>query len=42
VYGKHINFTRRSQFDLEQRAEKPFIVKLEEPRPPRERMNESS
>jgi predicted metal-dependent enzyme (double-stranded beta helix superfamily) len=35
VYGKHINFTRRSQFDLEQRAEKPFIVKLEEPRQPR-------
>ena len=28
VYGKHINFTRRSQFDLQQRVEKPFIVKL--------------
>jgi predicted metal-dependent enzyme (double-stranded beta helix superfamily) len=42
VYGKHINFTRRSQFDLEQRAEKPFIVKLEEPRQPRERVDESS
>ena len=28
VYGKHINFTRRSQFDLERHAEKPFIVKL--------------
>jgi predicted metal-dependent enzyme (double-stranded beta helix superfamily) len=35
VYGKHINFTSRSQFDLEQHAERPFIVKLEEPRPPR-------
>jgi predicted metal-dependent enzyme (double-stranded beta helix superfamily) len=34
VYGTHINFTRRSQFDLEQRTEKPFIVKLEEPRQP--------
>jgi predicted metal-dependent enzyme (double-stranded beta helix superfamily) len=31
VYGKHINFTRRSQFDVEQRVEKPFIVKLEQP-----------
>ena len=29
VYGQHINFTRRSQFDPEQRTEKPFIVKLE-------------
>jgi predicted metal-dependent enzyme (double-stranded beta helix superfamily) len=29
VYGRHINYTRRSQFDLEQRVEKPFIVKLE-------------
>jgi hypothetical protein len=31
VYGKHINFTRRSQFDVERRVEKPFIVKLEQP-----------
>ena len=29
VYGKHINFTQRSQFDVEHRCEKPFIVKLE-------------
>jgi hypothetical protein len=29
VYGRHINFTSRSQFDLERRVEKPFIVKLE-------------
>jgi predicted metal-dependent enzyme (double-stranded beta helix superfamily) len=29
VYGRHINFTHRSQFDLEKRVEKPFIVKLE-------------
>jgi len=28
VYGKHINFTRRSQFDLERRTEKPFMVKV--------------
>lgn len=42
VYGKHINFTRRSQFDLEQHAEKPFIVKLEEPRRAPERVAESS
>ena len=41
VYGKHINFTRRSQFDLEQQAERPFIVKLEEPPPPRERVEAS-
>jgi predicted metal-dependent enzyme (double-stranded beta helix superfamily) len=41
VYGKHINFTSRSQFDLEQHVEKPFIVKLE-PRQPRERAEEST
>lgn len=40
VYGRHINFTRRSQFDLEQRAEKPFIVKFEQPA--RERADQSS
>jgi predicted metal-dependent enzyme (double-stranded beta helix superfamily) len=34
VYGKHINFTRRSQFDLELRTEKPFIVKLSDSPPP--------
>ncbi|HEU0204957.1 MAG TPA: cysteine dioxygenase family protein [Burkholderiaceae bacterium] len=27
VYGKHINHTQRSQFDPDQRIEKPFIVK---------------
>lgn len=42
VYGKHINYTRRSQFDLEQHAEKPFILKLEEPRAARERAGASS
>lgn len=26
VYGKHINYTERSQFDLEARTETPFIV----------------
>jgi predicted metal-dependent enzyme (double-stranded beta helix superfamily) len=31
VYGKHINFTQRSQFDPEHRSERPFIVKLERP-----------
>jgi predicted metal-dependent enzyme (double-stranded beta helix superfamily) len=40
VYGKHINFTSRSQFDLKHHVEKPFIVKLE-PRQP-ERAEESS
>ena len=29
VYGKHVNYTRRSQFDPAQRTEKPFIVKME-------------
>lgn len=28
VYGKHINFTQRSQFDPDQRTRTPFIVKL--------------
>src|SRR4030095_6374998 len=28
VYGKHVNFTERSQFDPDQRTETPFIVKL--------------
>lgn len=42
VYGKHINFTHRSQFDLAQRVEKPFIVRVEAPRQPPERAAESS
>jgi len=29
VYGKHVNYTRRSQFNLEEKTEAPFIVKLE-------------
>lgn len=29
IYGKHINYTGRSQFDLEKQTETPFIVKLE-------------
>jgi predicted metal-dependent enzyme (double-stranded beta helix superfamily) len=29
IYGRHINFTGRSQFDLEKRTETPFILKLE-------------
>jgi hypothetical protein len=28
VYGKHINFTQRSQFDPDRRMHTPFIVKL--------------
>ena len=28
VYGKHINFTERSQFDTDKQTETPFIVKL--------------
>lgn len=28
AYGKHINFTSRSQFDLERRIAKPFIVNV--------------
>ena len=28
IYGKHINFTGRSQFDPEKRTETPFILKL--------------
>jgi predicted metal-dependent enzyme (double-stranded beta helix superfamily) len=29
VYGEHINFTQRSQFDLARHSERPFIVKVE-------------
>ena len=29
IYGKHINYTGRSQFDLEKQTETPFIVKME-------------
>ena len=29
IYGKHINYTGRSQFDLEKGTETPFIVKME-------------
>lgn len=28
IYGKHINFTGRSQFDPEKRTETPFVLKL--------------
>lgn len=28
IYGKHINFTGRSQFNLEKQTETPFILKL--------------
>lgn len=29
VYGKHVNFTQRSQFDPDKHSESPFILKLE-------------
>lgn len=29
VYGKHINFTQRSQFDPDEHTEKPFILKID-------------
>ena len=29
IYGKHINYTGRSQFDLDKKTEAPFIVKME-------------
>jgi len=28
LYGRHPNFTGRSQFDLERRSETPFVIKL--------------
>ena len=28
IYGKHVNYTGRSQFDLEKQTETPFIVKM--------------
>jgi len=30
IYGKHINHTGRSQFDLRQQTETPYIVKVED------------
>ena len=29
IYGKHINYTGRSQFDLERKTETPFTLRLE-------------
>ena len=29
IYGKHINFTGRSQFDLKTQTETPFVVKMQ-------------
>jgi predicted metal-dependent enzyme (double-stranded beta helix superfamily) len=28
TYGRHINYTRRSEFDPEQKREKPYVVKV--------------
>jgi predicted metal-dependent enzyme (double-stranded beta helix superfamily) len=30
IYGKHINYTGRSQFDLDKKTETPFIVRMEQ------------
>lgn len=30
TYGRHLNFTGRSEFDAETKVERPFIVKVEE------------
>jgi hypothetical protein len=29
IYGKHLNYTGRSQFDPDKRTETPFVVKIE-------------
>jgi predicted metal-dependent enzyme (double-stranded beta helix superfamily) len=28
MYGKHVNYTTRSQFDVERKTETPFIVRM--------------
>jgi predicted metal-dependent enzyme (double-stranded beta helix superfamily) len=28
TYGRHINYTGRSEFDLENKREKPFAIKI--------------
>lgn len=28
IYGKHVNFTQRSQYDMEKKTETPFVVKV--------------
>ena len=30
IYGKHINYTGRSQFDFEKKTEAPFIVRMQQ------------
>jgi len=30
TYGRHINYTGRSEFDLEQKREKPYVIKVAE------------
>lgn len=30
IYGKHVNHTARSQFDVEKRTETPFVVKVDQ------------
>jgi len=31
TYGRHLNHTGRSEFDLAEKRERPFVVKVEEP-----------
>jgi predicted metal-dependent enzyme (double-stranded beta helix superfamily) len=31
TYGRHLNHTGRSEFDLAEKRERPFVVKIEEP-----------
>ena len=28
TYGRHINYTGRSEFDLEHKLEKPYVIKI--------------
>lgn len=35
TYGRHINYTGRSEFDPEQKREKPYIVKVADAEPAR-------
>jgi predicted metal-dependent enzyme (double-stranded beta helix superfamily) len=30
TYGRHINYTGRSEFDLEHKREKPYVIKVED------------
>jgi hypothetical protein len=30
TYGRHINYTGRSEFDLEHKREKPYVIKVDD------------